>query len=224
MYSSSSFIQSIALLLTTFSQLTSSTPVPEAAVALAANCPVLPASSLPKPTLKFQYAVIGRGIQNYTCAAVGEATAQLGAVATLYDATSIARTSVAMLNTIPGLAVNGPPAANGVYPLPAQFRSLKVIGKHTFIADGTPFFDLTAVNKKLFAAKNDSAVAPANAPKGPLGTGAVPWLQLNAKPTYGSVGLGMVYRVVTAGGNPPTTCSTTGVVTVPYAAEYWFYA
>lgn len=60
-----------------------------------------------------------------------------------------------------------------------------------------------------------------NTNRGPAGAGAVDWLQLQDK--GGSIGIAEVYKVVTAGGAAPTICTTTGVVTVPYAAEYWFY-
>lgn len=208
-------------------------PMPEPAV-LAADCgpgfpskpitpaPTLPASALPTTNLTFQYAAIGRGIQNYTCTAVGATPVALGAIATLYDATAIALASVSILNTIPGLAVNTPPTAAG-YVLPAPYNRLSKLGNHYFLADGTPTFDLTSVKKILFAKKNAFVDAPANAPKGPAGTGAVQWLDLVAKPGYASVQLGEVYRVETAGGNAPTTCASVGVTTVQYAAEYWFY-
>ena len=58
---------------------------------------------------------------------------------------------------------------------------------------------------------------------GPAKTGAVDWLQLVAKDGVESVGLQTVYRVVTAGGNPPAVCPSVGVISVQYAAEYWFY-
>ncbi len=65
--------------------------------------------------------------------------------------------------------------------------------------------------------------APAGADPGPQGYGAVDWRALTA--VAGSVGLTEVYRVETAGGNPPANCNgfegTT--VLVQYAAMYWFY-
>jgi hypothetical protein len=204
-------------------QLCTANPVPMPAD-LAINCknPVLPASALPSTTLRLAYVAIGRGVQNYTCANTSTTPVALGAIANLFDATALARSNIKTLHTIPGLAVNTP-AVKGKYVLPQQFRSLPALGNHLFLADGTPTFELTSVRKKLFSKKSADVKAPANAPKGPLGTGAVDWLQLGANPIYTSVGLSLVYRVETAGGNPPTTCTTTGVVTVPYAAEYWFY-
>ena len=68
--------------------------------------------------------------------------------------------------------------------------------------------------------------APANAIKGQngVGNGAVAWLYLNTtNATQGDVRA--VYRVNTAGGNPPKTCEgSDAVFSVQYAAEYWFYS
>ena len=68
--------------------------------------------------------------------------------------------------------------------------------------------------------------APANATKGQNGegNGAVAWLYLNTtSATQGDVRA--VYRVNTAGGNPPATCEgSDAVFSVQYAAEYWFYS
>jgi hypothetical protein len=56
--------------------------------------------------------------------------------------------------------------------------------------------------------------APTSANKGPTGTGAVDWLQLQDK--GGSRGITEVYRVVTAGGAAPAVYMATGIVSVPY--------
>jgi len=197
-------------------------PAPPGAGPNARNCPTLPASALPGTTLALQYVAVGRGIQNYTCTGAGSTATALGAIATLYDATSLARSDINTLHTIPGLAVNTQRSAGGTYTLPAQFSNLPQLGNHLFLADGTPTFLLTAANKSLFAKKDNSTAAPADAPVGPAGTGAVDWLQLSAKDGMGSVGLSEVYRVETAGGKP-TTCTDAGVITTEYAAEYWFY-
>lgn len=67
--------------------------------------------------------------------------------------------------------------------------------------------------------------APNEASRGLEGTGAVPWLALVAKDEYPSVGLKEVFRVETAGGNPPKSCAgIEGVISVPYAAAYHFYS
>jgi hypothetical protein len=113
-------------------------------------------------------------------------------------------------------------------PLPPGYLDITgnrfdVLGHHYFDSTGTPTFDLTAVNKIGFFAKTAAVNAPATANKGPAGTGAVPWLDLNKKAGYTSVGLSQVYRVETAGGNQQVNCTVAGVMSIQYAAEYWFY-
>jgi len=183
-------------------------------------------ATLPTTTLSLVYVAVGRGIQNYSCASVGAAPVAVGAIATLYDATPLAEWSMDVLNSIPGSAVNdAPPAAGQDYTLPAPANDLALLGHHYFAADGTPTFDLTSVSKLLYGSKNGDIKAPANAPVGPAGTGAVDWLSLVAKASYdASIGLGQVYRVETAGGSAPASCTSTDLITVQYSAEYWFYA
>jgi hypothetical protein len=118
------------------------------------------------------------------------------------------------------LAVYLPVSTTG-YTLPPPIGTITPLGHHFFDAAGTPTFNLTAVNKILFGAKTGDIKAPATANKGPAGTGAVDWLQLTN--ATGSVGLQMVYRVVTAGGAAPVDCASTALISVQYAAEYWFY-
>jgi hypothetical protein len=104
--------------------------------------------------------------------------------------------------------------------------SFPIIGSHYFTADGTPTFDLLAYREILFAKKIADIPAPKDADKGPDGEGAVDWLTLCDNWKGASVGLGEVYRVETAGGNPPETCSGVSaetVISVQYSAEYWFY-
>jgi hypothetical protein len=157
-------------------------------------------------------------VQNYTCASATAVPVALGAVATLFDGTALVRTSEEAFNHLPPLAVYLPLSA-----LSAPMLSLPVLGHHFFGADGTPTFDLSRKGKILYGKKTADILAPADASKGPAGTGAVDWLQLVAKPGFPSVGLQTVYRVVTAGGDPPAACPREGVVSVQYAAEYWFF-
>lgn len=68
--------------------------------------------------------------------------------------------------------------------------------------------------------------APKGASEGPAGTGAVDWLALTDNGKGLSVGLREVYRVETAGGSPPSSCSGEykgKVISVQYSAQYWFY-
>lgn len=191
-------------------------------------------SELPAPwaNITLKHVNVGRGVQNYTCASPTSMPLAIGAMAALYDITTLAFTSPDTLNAIPPTAAYLPLTSNLIqgYPLmipstsSSSVGSYPVIGSHYFTADGTPTFDLTTVREIFFGKKDASVKAPAGANVGPDGTGAVDWLALGDKGK--SVGLGQVYRVVTAGGNPPASCqgrAANAVISVPYAAQYWFY-
>jgi hypothetical protein len=181
--------------------------------------------SLVQPESTVSFVVVGRGIQNYTCSGIGATPISVGAIATLYDATKIAVQNEDLLHTIPSLAVNdAPPAQGGDFTLPSPFDSVPIIGHHFFNSEGMPVFSLSAVHKIMFAERIDSIPAPSSASKGPAGTGAIAWLDLSVAPNpLNRGGLNQVYRVETAGGSAPATCASTRVISVQYAAEYWFY-
>jgi len=84
-----------------------------------------------------------------------------------------------------------------------------VSGRHFFLDAETPFFDLDTPNMQLgevLCSKNNSVPAPSGAPQGHDGELAVSWLKLLAK--NGTTGnLQEVYRLQTAGGQPPETCA-----------------
>lgn len=162
-------------------------------------------------------------MQNYSCASAGAVPMAVGAIATLYDFTTLAHKDENQLHallptvvTLPISSASGPTLklkdVGGAFPL---------IGSHFFKADGTPTFDLFAKNNSLFCKKLASVNAPADASVGPAGTGAVPWLTLDDKAA--SVGLSEVYRVITAGGKAPASCADANLISVDYAAEYWFF-
>lgn len=72
--------------------------------------------------------------------------------------------------------------------------------------------------------KNASVDAPAGALVGQenKGFGAVPWLRLLTE-EGATGGLKEVYRINTAGGNPPATCAgMPAAFEIQYAAEYVF--
>ncbi|KUJ11821.1 uncharacterized protein LY89DRAFT_653261 [Mollisia scopiformis] len=218
------------LLATTLFQLSTASPIPieEASDCLpskpVAVTPTIPPSGnvpdLPTTNLTLLYVAIGRGIQNYTCTAAGATPSAVGAIATLFDATSLAFTDETAVHAIPPVAVYMPQPTSSLALKAGVFNP---IGHHYFDAAGTPTFDLTAVDKILFGGKTGDVKAPTTANVGPDGTGAVDWLQLTKKSTYTSVGVQVAYRLVTAGGSAPATCSNSSLITVPYAAEYWFY-
>lgn len=85
-------------------------------------------------------------------------------------------------------------------------------------------FDLFASGSRIRGKVVKKIKAPAESNRGLEGTGAVDWLALERKAEAGSVGLSQVFRVETAGGNPPADCAgISGGISVPYAAAYHFY-
>lgn len=52
---------------------------------------------------------------------------------------------------------------------------------------------------------------------------AVDWLKLARKQGEVNGGIEEIYRVYTAGGRAPAACSTAGLLTVDYVAQYWMY-
>jgi hypothetical protein len=171
-------------------------------------------TELPSPDATLKYVALGRGTQNYSCTAASAVPTAIGAVATLYDITSLLAADPSQATTITSKAVDLPENA-------WFFSTLKVLGHHFFSAAGVPTFVLSAVGDVFYGTKTASVAAPADADPGPAGTGAVAWLQLTD--AGGSVGITEVYRVETAGGNAPSSCPSAGVITVEYAAEYYFF-
>jgi hypothetical protein len=121
------------------------------------------------------------------------------------------------------------------YPLPADpsasFQPSNILfsGHHFFSNNTTPIFDLNLAPKADYgyavAQKESAAPAPDNAPTGLDGEPAVAWLKLDTVDgTLG--GLKHIYRVNTVGGSAPKTCEglKSGVFSVQYTAQYWFYA
>lgn len=104
------------------------------------------------------------------------------------------------------------------------FSSLNVSGRHYFRNTKTAIFDLhTAVSDLGTAAvsKQNSAPPPSNAIVGRNGKGfgAVPWLRLLSVDKDAHQ-LKEVYRINTAGGNPPQTCANMPkAFEVQYSAE-----
>jgi len=182
----------------------------------------------PSAGLVLKHVAVGRGTQNYTCGTNETAApTAVGAVATLYNATCLASTYPDLLERVPNVALQ--------FNLTDSQRStlapsnLVVSGHHYFTNTTTPFFDLDSSAIKIGTApcsKLAAVPAPPTASKGQYnkGDGAVPWLKLVARD--GATGnLEEVYRVNTAGGNPPATCAgMPAAFEVQYAAEYWFYS
>jgi len=164
------------------------------------------------------FVLLGKGVQNYTCTA-GVYTTNM-AVAELFDASCSVGTP--LYSTLPKLAL----AAGIRSPFPKQITALigsLRFGDHYFqklsatAASANPVFDLRATKKGDYVAV--SKVTSVASPVTPAST--VAWVQL--KNVEGSLAQS-VFRVETAGGQPPATCTKEGEVkTVPYAAMYWFF-
>ena len=158
---------------------------------------------------------LGRGTQNYTCidATAASTPVQIGALASLYDGTCIARSSPPLLARITAAAAGVDPSS-----MPAGFG---VAGHHFFPDATTPVFAMTGADGLGTTAlkKNGSSNAPGAA------NGDVPWLLLKAQ-TQGTDGpVTSVYRLNTNGGAAPKTCEgQPPAFQKDYSAEYWFYS
>jgi hypothetical protein len=186
------------------------------------TCFVAP-TPLPPPSAgtTLRHIAIGRGTQNYTCASSSADVVPVayGAKATLFNATcDSARLNDKVMADVTNLALN--------YAIPAGLvATQRTSGHHYFTSDKVPMFDLRTPesNYGYVQAKPDTvkSAAPKDAALGPNQMGSVAWLKLNSvEGDYKDV-----FRVHTAGGNPPKTCAgIEGSFTVEYSAQYWFYA
>lgn len=187
--------------------------------------PPLPA---PVDLTLFQVA-LGRGTQNYTCD-LANATATpvpIGAVATLFNFSCVAAQQPALLKKLPHIAINQPvPTANNTDP--TVVNALES-GHHYFIDGSIPFFNLDTSMHQY----GMGAVAKANASDAPAGScpgqhgkegfGAVQWLRLDQM-EFAQADWKAVYRLNTAGGNPPKMCTgQPPSFEIQYAAEYWLF-
>lgn len=131
-----------------------------------------------------------------------------------------------LLSKVPSIALELPKPDASV----ESSAAYKELSGHHFFADlTTPFFDLNTPVGKLSAGgfkKVNATAAPVDAVKGQNGKGygAAPWLKLVSKDTKGCA-FKEVFRVNTAGGQPPATCTgQKATFEVEYSAEYWFYS
>lgn len=174
------------------------------------------------PGLKLKHVAVGRGTQNYTCANETAVPVANGAVAALYNATCLAADYPEVLALIPRIVLEFNFAPHQLGPLTPT--TLLYSGNHFFSNSTTPVFNLQTPNFDLGVVpcqKDTATPAPVNAPKGQFseGNGAVPWLKLQTR--QGSTGnVEEVYRINTAGGNPPASCvGMGGNFAVEYATE-----
>jgi hypothetical protein len=161
-----------------------------------------------------RHIAIGRGTQNYTCASSSASATPvaIGAIASLFNATcDSARLNDRVMADVTTLALS--------YAVPKGAEaSQRLSGHHEFTEKGIPLFKLQTENNNYgYVQAKPDVVKSA----GVNGQGSVAWLKLNAvEGDYSEV-----YRVHTAGGQPPKTCEGKGAsFTVDYSAQYWFYS
>jgi len=183
---------------------------------------------------KLVAAGLGVGTQNYTCGAAGT-YASTGALAKLYDISCF----VSQASTITAGALEAEqssPEALQTFLSTTLGHTPIFLGDHFFITNPyatTPailpeFNFVSGVDKDDllgYAIVNKTGDIPA--PTNP--TVNVPWLQLTNPDATTPVNSGdlanIVFRIETAGGQPPTSCTVgSAPITVPYAAEYLFYS
>ncbi|KAK4504175.1 hypothetical protein PRZ48_005091 [Zasmidium cellare] len=200
------------------------------------------ASPLPTPSTNPKYITLGLGFQNYTCSASGtyvQTVPSTGAVADLYDITTfltpythdtITKTTLQAFEVCLSATHCTPSPQNSYcgacHTMAAAPYRLGQKGVHYFDqlnGAQTPNFDLYAGGDFLSAKKAGDVKAPVGAYDGENGLGAIDWLYLVDNGSGRSHGLKSVYRVETAGGVAPKTCTPGAQLQVPYAAEYWFY-
>ncbi|KAK4987840.1 hypothetical protein LTR66_007483 [Elasticomyces elasticus] len=184
-------------------------------------------ASSPSSDLALSHVAIGRGTQNYTCDLSNDTAVPVaaGAVASLFNVSCLAAANSPLLSILPVIALNLPvPTSDDV----DAAANTDLSGHHYFLDATTPFFNMdTAEHSYGMGAfkKASSSAAPSDAMKGQYGQGygAVAWLKLAAKDTTGQV-FQEVYRLNTAGGSPPSSCSgMPSKFEVEYAAQYWLY-
>ncbi|KAF2215770.1 hypothetical protein CERZMDRAFT_34832 [Cercospora zeae-maydis SCOH1-5] len=199
---------------------------------------------LPVPDKDPKYIILGLGFQNYTCSPSSstwiQSTIQAGAIADLYDITSqttsdtgdrFSRASLKAFETCLRVTKCVPTMDNGYCERchtisSAAFASNRV-GEHYFDqinGSQMPNFALSTLQCFFSGKKAGGVKAPTKAYKGSNGLGAVDWLYLVDNNSGRTKGTTSVYRVETAGGVAPSSCSNPGSsMHVPYATEYWFY-
>ncbi|KAK5108666.1 hypothetical protein LTR62_008071 [Meristemomyces frigidus] len=207
----------------------SSNPIPSIPLNQISNSGVAP---FPYPTTALKYIALQIGTQNYTCnATTGTYTAN-GALARIFDATvyltnhptqvsSLSRTYLDLYTAQPcsrwpSTRVPADDCCEDLTNL-ASLHPLPVLGEHYFSATETPTFDLYAApgHPYLSAKKLGDVPAPSAAD--------VDWLYLVGNGSPQNTIINSVYRIKTAGGVAPGSCTGNGWLEVPYAAEYWYY-
>ncbi|KAK9774279.1 hypothetical protein AB5N19_13698 [Seiridium cardinale] len=190
----------------------------------------MPEAPVPLPAvsagLTLKHVAVGRGTQNYTCDTTNATAApvQIGAMATLFNASCLISSYPDLANIITKMALQFTLTEEETTLGPSN---LAISGTHFFTNTTTPFFNLDRPNLQLGEAgctKLNATNAPADATRGTDNSTAVVWLKLATR-TGATGDLQEVYRVQTAGGSAPATCAgMPASFEVQYSAQYFFWA
>jgi len=230
----------IALLASTALAAPAFSPAPAAALtsskltSLPAKCSLsgktldLPAgqTTLAAPSAAFSFLGVAIGVQNYTCNATSSTYVNVGAVATLADASCLPTfAAVSEAAKCAFTAWSAAPASTSAAALFASIRA-PILGQHYFETNPvtgsglSPKWDFRAdalkgnANGFVDAAKVNQLAAPS-------GASDVPWVQLAS--IAGKLAT-QIYRVDTHGGVAPATCTPgSAPISVKYSATYALY-
>ncbi|KAI7360641.1 hypothetical protein KC354_g8698 [Hortaea werneckii] len=178
---------------------------------------------LPSNTnITLRYVALGVGVQNYTCNGTSYVQTQSsdGALATLYDATSYLASNPSAIGSLSIERLEAYEESQHCEESSNREPQLPTLGEHFFTSDMVPTFDIFEAEptRKLSAAKIQAVEAPVS--------DAVSWLYLVDCEDGTSDGLEAAYRVETAKGVAPSSCTseeTGSQVAIAYAAQYWLY-
>lgn len=172
--------------------------------------------------LSLKHVAVGRGTQNYTCDTTNSTAApvQIGAKATLFNASCVIATYPDLANMLTNMALEFSLTDDEVKLGPTN---LAISGNHFFTDVTTPFFNMDRPNLEIGEAactKLNATAAPSDSVTGPNGEAAVPWLKLATR--EGATGdLQEIYRVRTASGSAPKTCAGMDAeFQIQYSAQY----
>ncbi|KAJ3485744.1 hypothetical protein NLI96_g4744 [Meripilus lineatus] len=177
------------------------------------------------PSTPPDFISIGVGVQNYTCGTTGT-FASVGAVAELFDISCLKPSTFEHATDLAFNAWENAPDGLTIQKIIHSLSLLKncgILGQHYFIPNPitgsglSPKWDFTSASKKghpnafVVGARAGGIPAPTNP-----GTN-VDWLVLNG--VQGDLAT-QIFRVVTRGGQPPTTCTAGQSISVKYASQY----
>lgn len=178
--------------------------------------------SLFPPGEEPSYITVGAGFQNYTCSSTTGLYSSIGAIAAIVDVSSVYDTPA--FANITDVAFSELTTPSDLEQAIANSSISGLLGTLTFITTESgisPKFDFSK-----YSQPNDTdAFALVSTVEDiyyvPTGSNDVDWLELtNIEGDLART----IFRVYTRGGQPPANCSTGSPdISVPYAAQYWFF-